>query len=264
MIFVTCDVHQMDMQTKEHAYLSKIPTLLAEKYTSICLSNNLKHTYFYTGKALQENPVLAKELILTNYVEIGGHTYSAFRYNNALHKLRVWSRSKYHLFPFQYMDIYKTANVFRSNGFPQPVSWRTHSYRSDYFTPVLLRLNGFRYISDEKKRDGKPYKTNSGIISVPINVMPDHEHLIHGPKCELGVNDRKWEGDCFGNVFLEKEHWADMLLKQIYDNEKSGVDSVILIHAECMDALDKMNTFEAICKELKSFSSGFIRDIVVP
>ena len=263
MIYLTCDIHQSTMCTLEHEYLSDVPTLLAENYTSICLKNNIKHTHFYTGQAISENPEVVKRLVKTNYVEIGGHTYNAFRYGKLSLRLRGLTRSKYHWLPLQCADIWRTTATFVRNGLPVPQSWRTHSYASDFFTPLLLRMNGYNYISDEKKEGGKPYKKCSGIISVPINVLPDHEHLVHGPKCELKVKDRGWEGDCFGNTFLEKEQWMEKLLRQIYNNEKSNIDSVILIHAECMDALDRMHTFEDICREIRVYRSGFVKEIVL-
>jgi hypothetical protein len=262
MIYLTCDVHQPTLNNLEANYFSENSLSLAEKYFSICKQSNVKTTFFYTGLAAWAHRDWLKKTINSHpgQIEIGGHTWNALKYPKIWKFLLSKTRTNYNFFLLQLIDIWLTKFTIQLVSSGAMTSWRTHAYNSSVTTYKLLNYLSVKVISDEKLEMGLPYLHTGDLTCAPINVLPDHEHLLHGPKSNLSKEDRSWSGDVFGNVFLDKTEWKRRLIQTVHKNEMSGVDSVILIHAECMDVLDNFTTFEEIVTELSKFKTGLISE----
>ena len=184
----------------------------AIEYSGIASEYGINVTYFVTGKAIEEEPELACLLSKRANVELAAHTYSALKFNRIEALLRRISKRRYNLAYIQKKDIRKTLNAFQEFSLKRPMSWRTHGYASDIDTLEILDGFGFKVISDEKDSFALGLGAIPGakILSLPINVITDHEHLLHGPKCNLESN--QWKGDCFGNTFLGPAQWLNKVV----------------------------------------------------
>jgi hypothetical protein len=254
MIYLTADVHQRNLGNNESKLLSKTPMELARTYSEICTKYKIKHTIYIVAIALSENKTITKYLMDNEYVNLGVHTYSAFRIpffrNRIIHKLY---RRAYKYWIIQKMDIKLATQIFKQYGI-KASHWRTHAYASNKHTEKLLKEMGYKTISDVKKRDGEIKLTN-GLLNYPINVISDHEYLVHGSNANTDLNDP------FFSKRLEAKEWLKEILWQINQNERNGKSSTILIHPECMEILDKFKTFEAFCKEISNLENGHIGEL---
>lgn len=250
MICLTGDVHYK-MGNPEQSYLNESEASLAYKYLEIAQEYNIKATLFITGKLFKENLNDMKKLLSFGNLEIGGHTWSAFR-PQWLHKsFNLLTGSTYGPKFYQTQDIRKTIRIIEKNMGKRPVSWRTHSYASDQNTIQILERERVKIVSDEVSNTLGPKKIkNSDLISLPINIMPDHEHLYHGPRTKGHVKDlieSNWR-DSFTNRSFTADEYYKIITSQIEEIEKKNGVATLLLHPACMKILDNFKTFEKICK----------------
>ncbi len=253
MICLTGDIHHMSLRPR-HAGLqsgevSEVDCL--STYLAVAKKYRLKATVFVTGKAvLEEGEKLAG--LIGDEVEVGGHTYSAFRprllYGVASRLLRLSNGPCF----VQAWDIRRTVEVIRERLGISIVSWRNHAYRHDRNTDRLLHRNGIRYVSDEV-RPGIPLaKRGHGsdrLAVVPINTTPDHENMVHA-----GRTDRPCTPD----------EWAKRVMGEVRRLHSVRSPAVILAHPSCMYTEDRFESFERLCAFLAGFQSGFMKEVVSP
>ncbi|MUV50102.1 hypothetical protein [Haloarcula sp. CBA1122] len=202
-------------------------------------------------------------------VEIGGHTWSAFR-PLWLHR-RVFNRlfdSIYGPKLFQRYDVYRTLQILERflNG---PIrSWRTHSYASTDATYEILSDSPVEAISDEKDPDARlPYRhTQYALHEVPINVITDHEHIYHGARTRESVQaniDGGWI-DPFGPESYTIEQWTKKVIDTIDEIEREGGIATLLVHPGCMKAGDDFRSFKQICEhiEAQGYTTRTMSDVV--
>ncbi|PIN99959.1 hypothetical protein COT72_03945 [archaeon CG10_big_fil_rev_8_21_14_0_10_43_11] len=260
MICLTGDVHHI-INSKEQQICDKTEQELAITYTEIARKNGLKITLFLTGKCAKD-----KEFIQTlqNFenLEIGGHTYSAFRPTILYKFMKKMSGKTYGPYFNQALDISWTIKAFKKRGV-DITSWRTHAYASDANTVKILQEQGIKVISDIVKPNIEP-KEENGVMILPINVLPDHEHLYHGFRTKTVVTNFLKTGwtDSFTNKSFSGDQWLKQVKEQIRENEKQGIVSTLIVHPQCMYNLNKFSTFKQLCKTLKGYGTSNARDII--
>jgi len=237
---------------------------ISEKYLEIAEKHRIKVTLFITGKTFEEETNDAKTLLGYKNLEIGGHTYSALR-PRLIHSL--YNRLGFSYYGpkyFQRRDIEKTVKIIREKIGRAVVSWRTHGYVSNNTTYSLLPRYRIKVISDEVKRSLLfPYRRKN-LIFLPINVLPDHEHIFHGCRGHEEVARLYAIGwtDDFGPESYKVEQWLKIVTRQIkMIIEENGI-ATLLVHPLCMEVSDKMRSFRELCKFISNYETLFANEVV--
>jgi hypothetical protein len=255
MIVLTGDVHHMSLKTRDQRYLqSCTEPETALQYVEIANRHNLKVTLFVTGKAISEEPVVFREICNFPNVELGGHNYYAFRprwlYNGLF--FRVLRRSNGPAW-YQNWEIENTRNIFQQILGIDIQCWRDHGYRHDCNTNRLLEMNEIQVVSNEVNNYGRFQKILTNLYSLPINVLPDHDHLYHGTytKNNLISPER-----------YVPEKWLEHAISQTDFLVKSGEIATLLVHPTCMKIADNFMVFDRLCKYIRKYTSVFVSDLV--
>lgn len=254
MICITGDVHQASFDNDEQSYLEKSELQTALTYQEIIDSYGFQNTLFVTGKAIDEEPDIAKKLAMSSGLEFGGHTWAAFR-PRIVHRLFGFLGDPYGPRPFQSWDVRRTCNKIKSITGNQVRSWRTHAYLSTATTRHVLKKEGIRLISDTvtpTKREPTTTDTE-GVLSLPINTLPDHEHIYHGSRTPAAVDTKNedWSDEFTSESFGINE-WLERVKEQIREIERQNGVATILAHPSCMAIADDFDAFERLCSWIDS------------
>ncbi|MDH5562557.1 MAG: polysaccharide deacetylase family protein [Nitrospirota bacterium] len=255
MICLTGDVHQRSYRGTDTPFSPYSEVELAEKYVNIAAGYGIRMTLFFTGKACLEEPRGVKRLAEMPLCEIGGHTFAAFR--------DPWSRiyRKIYRNPWgspahQQRDIVKTINSIQSVIGRRISVWRNHSYINTVDTPKFLETAAIRWVSDEVnplKQSWEPL--SPALNSLPINVRPDHEHLLHG-KYQPG---KAKPSQLKGRVSIAE--WVEQVKTDVQAISAGGGIATILAHPLCMEVADGMVAFEELCRFLQSFPTCWVSEV---
>lgn len=261
MICLTGDVHH-SLNSSDQRYINMSEAEIARDYAEIAQGYGVKVTLFITGKAFIEDWPHMKGLLEFENVEIGGHTWSAFR-PRVLHlAFRLLSGSYYGPSFYQRRDITKTLEVIKEKTGEYPVSWRTHAYAADARTSTILEKCGIRVASDRVDRQSLfPCRVGKNLLSLPINVMPDHEHLYHGYRTPKVVARQKF-ADSFSDRSYYINEWFEIIRKQIIDIENKKGIATLLVHPICMKVSDDFKVFEQLCRFLSAYETILAKDIL--
>jgi hypothetical protein len=267
MICITGDIHNTSDGFKEQAYSEYSEMELALKYAEIAKKYDLKVTLFITGKSLQQEKDLSKKLSDFRNVELGGHTYNGLQPQRLHERFERYFGTYYGPYCIQMLDILITKYMLKKRTGVKTMSWRTHAYRSDFRTKKILLKMGTRVISDEVDRTAlNPYVNNYGLVSLPINTCPDHEHIHHGYRTEDFVKNTvqaTWDWkDSFGAESYKIDQWGDMVLEGAATIVERGGVATIMAHPLCMEVGDSMVTFDRLCSVLSTYKSFFARESV--
>ena len=147
MIFVTGDVHDMDMGGPDQACLRAAnrgtEMECAVRYARLAAEHEIRVTLFVSGKALRDEPSALAELTENPFVEIGGHTWNSLQ-PTWKHLLRQrFGGSYYGSWRSQYRDITRTRRELEKGTGQRLCSWRTHAYRGDARTNRILEELGW-------------------------------------------------------------------------------------------------------------------------
>lgn len=262
MICLTGDIHHKSLQTEDQEYLSCSEVEAAREYVSIAEKTGIKASLFATGKSVKEETREFREILKHSNVELGGHTYYAFRpkwlYNGIFSKLLGLSNGPRF---YQDYEIKKTIKTFKQLLDVDIISWRDHAYRYDKNTYELLSQNGIKFISDEvDPKKIHPSEVN-GLTSVPINVMPDHDHIYHGEIKPETVESRFLGRSSFPPDLYSAEDWLELVENQISSMCGKEGTATILAHPACMKIIDDFEIFRELCDFLASYNSVFISEI---
>ena len=237
IVCVTGDVHH-DLGDADPKY-SKNEHLYADEYQKVLEKHGGSGTYFVTGKCLDENLSFWENFAARN-VEIGGHTYWAFRPRLVLRLNSIFFRSIYGGRKYKEIDISKCFEAFSKIGVKMRV-WRTHTYLRSHYAYSLLANRGVKIISDIRQRDLELIELN-GQIHVPITCLNDDKiHMFH----------------CYGDG-IEMVHEWDRIEKDILGRIMKKDDIVILLHPVTMKILDNFHSFEKIVVALKKNGYRFV------
>ncbi|MCB9640034.1 MAG: polysaccharide deacetylase family protein [Myxococcales bacterium] len=264
MLILTGDVHHQTLRTNDQRYLKGTEPASALRYADIVASYGAKATLFLTGKVGIEEPEVLKRLAMRSHLEIAGHTYNAYQpllFHRISKKLlgqfmgpKEWQR----------WSIRQTCDILsRASGQPV-VSWRNHAYLSDEQTVPLLREEGLLCYSDIVQESSQPF-SKDGLLYVPINVIPDHEHLYHAHRTPETVES--WAkktrfGDSWGSGSFDAKRWGEMVVQQTRSLVERGKTACLLIHPACMEALDDFKTFDWIMQGLADLPSAWMREVL--
>lgn len=130
---------------------------------------------------------------------------------------------------------------------------------------VLHRL-GINICSDgvKKEQHGLVNHT-SGIYNLPINIIPDHEHLIHAERTPEWI--KQWQerynwSDDFGSNSYYIEEWSKLVLEQLKENERNNKLSVMIIHPITMYLADEFKSVKMILDYIQTKETVFMGDLI--
>jgi len=250
MICLTGDLHHMSLKTgnQQHCEITEMQTgrfflRFLEKY-------RVKMTLFITGKSFLDEYQHVEPIIFNKLIETGGHNYDAFE-----HELfhRVWNKLTHNYNGpsfYQKNDVLKTMDIIYKRSGKVINIWRNHMYMHGVNTEKILFEAGIKICSDGVSKNSHALQTHeTGIYNLPINIIPDHEHLIHAERTPTWI--KSWQkrynwSDDFGSQSYLINEWGDMVLKQLKRNEEKGLLSNLIIHPITMYLCDKFEKIDEI------------------
>jgi len=276
MICLTGDVHHSSLGTNDQRYLDPArdsEPRIAARYVKLAGQFGLKVTLYVTGKTLAEEWGDLQTVAASPAVELAGHSYAGLpqtRWKKLWYRLRglrppshcgrQGSRGR------QRRDIRRTVETIRRFTGRQIVAWRSHGLVSDRHTGPLLAEAGIRLISDEISATClRPQRTADGLLSHPINVLPDHDHLFHAHRDERFVAQAKLRGygtDAFGCESYGVEAWADIVREQVARIEAQGGVATLLMHPVCQFLADELRTATRLFEFLARYESVWASDLL--
>jgi hypothetical protein len=260
MICLTGDVHHMSLRTNDQRYVREPDTevRISRRYVELVERHGVKVTLYVCGKCFTEEWADLEPVARSPLVEVGGHGYRARQPRPLFDwygkRTGNWNGPAW----YQAWDIRRTLEVCEARTRRRPVTWRAHSYKVDRNTYRLLAAAGVRFVSDEIKRDGQPRVLPEGLISHPINTIPDHDHLYHAhrtPDFVEHANRSGYGADDFGAVSHSIEDWGAMVLNQASAIDAAGGVATILAHPVCMYLADGFKTFERLLRGIGGMQS---------
>lgn len=230
--FITGDVHHP--LSKDRWDQREIE--FASEYSDIIEEKGAKSTLFLTGKLIEAERKRTKALSNREEIEIGGHTYSAFR-PKVIHKaFRFFLRNPYGPKFYQKNDINKTINAFSKIN-KDIHSWRTHCYRGNRDTYDILKSVGINTVSDQRLTSGFGFYLDDGLLKIPINTPTD--------ECISPSRD---------NENYKRDLWKS-IDKHIAKNE-----SVVLqLHPKRQKMLDQFKTLSDVIERLQKERYTFLK-----
>ena len=102
------------------------------------------------------------------------------------------------------------------------------------------------------------YLVYPNLWSLPVNVMPDHDHLIHGGLTESQIYLKR---SLFDKNLYPANNWFEIIKNQTDNLLESGYTATFLMHPSCMKILDNFKSFNAFCKYISQFESYFVSEM---
>jgi peptidoglycan/xylan/chitin deacetylase (PgdA/CDA1 family) len=247
MICLTGDLHHGSLKTGNQKHCDITEIQVAQKYLKMLESADVKVTFFVTGKTFAEEWDDLKPICESELVEIGGHNYYAF-VPSLWH--RIWKKMSgnyngpYH---YQKWDTDKTIKIIELKTGKRISVWRNHMYMHGPNTEKILTKCGIKICSDGVMKDNNGLISHpTGIYNFPINIIPDHEHLIHAERTPQWIawwqKRYNWSDD-FGADSYYIDDWMDIVIAGLEENEKNGVVSNVIIHPITLYLCDKLESF---------------------
>jgi len=276
MICLTGDVHHSSLGTNDQRYLDcpeNSEPRIAARFARLLGRYGLRATLYVTGKTLAEEWEGFRPVAEVRELEIGGHTYDGLppsRISKLCYRLRRTcppshgyrhgSRRK------QRRDILRTLDIIKARTGREAVSWRSHGLVSDANTYSLLGECGIRLISDEiSSTKLLPERTPQGLLSHPMNVITDHDHLFHAHRDRRFVQSAKRRGygkDDFGCESYEIGQWGEIVKRQVDRIEHSGGVATVLMHPVCQFLADEFRTAEVLLEYFSRYETVCARDLL--
>ncbi|NUQ61210.1 MAG: polysaccharide deacetylase family protein [Pirellulales bacterium] len=276
MICLTGDIHHRSLRTNDQRYIADprdSEVKIAARFARLAEQHGLKMTLYVTGKTLAEEWDDVRPILESPRVEIGGHTYAGLP-QRPLTKL--WYRlrgihppshaGRHGSRRSQRRDIRRTIDIIhRKTGRPV-VAWRSHGLVRDEHTYGLLAECGIRLISDEiRARDFFPRRTPEGLLSHPMNVLPDHDHLYHAHRDEAFVRAAQARGygaDEFGCESYTIDRWTKLVVDQIVRIEQQGGVATVLMHPICQFLADEFRTAEKLLETFARYPTVWASELL--
>lgn len=269
MICLTGDVHHSSLLINDQQHIGD-PALteirITQQYVQLLERYGVNATLYICGRCFTEEWDDLAPVVSSQRVEVGGHMYNARFPRECFdaygEKTGLWNGPRW----FQDWDIRRNVEVVKEKLGQQILSWRGHSYKVDSNTYDLLARNGLRVTSDAIEKSALwPERVESGIISHPINVIPDHDHLYHAHRTReyvARINAQGYGADSFGAVSYPIEEWGVLALRQVMAIEEQGGVATVLCHPLCMWLADRFQTFERLLRIFAGRRTIFARDLV--
>ena len=264
MICITSDIHHMSLKTGNQEHTDRTEASIACDFVARLNEHKAKITCFVTGKAFEEEWSEIKPMCESPNVEIGGHTYHCFM-------PELWHRGCKKLFGSyngpkwqQNWDIAKTKRIIQSKANIDITSWRNHMYMHGPHTEELLMNNGIEVCCDGVSRDATGTQQHpTGLLNFPINIIPDHEHLYHAERTPEWVAQwikrYNWSDD-YGSESYYFDEWFKIFKSEIFQREKKGHVSHLLIHPITIYLCGGMNALNEVADFLGQFETTFVTE----
>jgi peptidoglycan/xylan/chitin deacetylase (PgdA/CDA1 family) len=266
MICLTGDLHHQSLRTgnQQHCEISEVA--VAARYLRMLEEARVNVTFFVSGLTFVEQWPELRPLCESERVEIGGHNWSCLTpalFHRASQKLL----GSYNGPEFvQRRDAERTIAVARSRAGRTIRAFRNHMYMHGPFTERALAAAGIRVCSDGvAARSRGPERHATGIYNVPINVIPDHEHLYHAERTPAWVS--RWQrryrwSDDFGPGSYHVEEWTELVLEGLRRNEERGAVSTMIIHPITLYLCDRFRSFRRILDHLAARPTVLMSDLL--
>lgn len=269
MICLTGDLHHASLHTNDQKHITDpglTEVLVAHRYLALLEKYNVKCTLYVCGKTFDEEWDHLKPVATHPLIEVGGHMYRARKPRPLFdwygEKTGNWNGPRW----YQDWDIRKNIEVVEQRMGQRLLSWRAHSYMVDPNTYELMAAHGLKLTSDEISAHNLwPQRITGGIISHPMNVIPDHDHLYHvyrTPAYVEEVNRRGYGADDFGAVSYTIEEWGRMAIAQARAIDDQGGLATILAHPICMHLADGLKTLENLLQFVAQRKNIFACEIL--
>ena len=262
VVCLTGDVHHMSLRTRDQRSLGTTEAEAAGHYLTIAERWGLPITLFITGKLLEEEGAHVRALKDLGEVEFGGHTYDAFQ-SDWIYKISGrFIRAQNGPAFWQDRSVSKTKRLLEKSLTSKVLCWRNHSYRRDRNTPGILRRHGFVFWSDFVDPDcSAPYEVD-GLIRVPINTLPDHEHMLHGDTAKASLPMANQHGQPLPRPTFTAREWVERILKQVEAIVSAGGVATVLAHPACMAIADNFVSFDALCRGLAVYNGVLMHKVM--
>ena len=250
MIVLTGDLHHQSLDTgnQRHCAFSEIE--IAGRYVELLRRYRVKATFFVSGMTFRDQWSELAPIASEPLVELGGHNFDCFE-PALVH--RVWKKlGKGYPGPewMERRDVERTISVIRERTGRRIRLWRNHMYMHGPNTNRVLAECGMVACSDVVSADAMgPRLLPEGLYEVPINVIPDHEHLYHAERTREWVAwwQRRYNwSDAFGSDSYEIGDWTELVLAQLRANEARGAVSTMIIHPITVWLCDRFASLERI------------------
>lgn len=267
MICLTGDLHHMSLKTGNQAHCDITELEVARIYLEMLEKADIKVTFFITGKSFTEEWETLKPICESPAVELGGHNFYAFK-PELPH--RIWNKITGNYngpYALQKWDTMKTIKTIELKTGKRIKVWRNHMYMHGPNTEKILAECGIKICSDGVKKDNHSLIPHpDGIYNFPINIIPDHEHLIHAERTPQWISwwqkRYNWSDD-FGPDSYYIDEWTELVLAGLQENEEKNLVSNMIIHPITLYLCDKFKSFQnKILPWLKDHQTIFISQML--
>ncbi len=269
MICFSGDVHHASLRINDQRFIDQpndSEVKIAQRYVVLFEKYGVKVTLYICGKCFTEEWDDLRPIVMSPLVETGAHGYRARQPRPLFdwygRRTGNWNGPRW----FQEWDIRRNVEACEKKINHRPISWRAHSYKVDLNTVPLLAKYGFRLVSDEIRRENIwPERVAHGLVSHPLNTIPDHDHIYHAHRTEEFVNNANANGygaDEFGAVSYHIEEWGSLVLKQVEAIEARGGVATVLAHPLCMYLADRFVTLERLLSVFSNSKCIWAREIL--
>lgn len=265
MICLTIDVHHMGLKGVDQHFLNTTETAASRRFLDVVDEVGVNATMFISGRCVEEHPEEVAELVACQWVEVGGHNYRCFQPLPFFQLYGKLTGQKNGPYSVQERDVKKTVQLLNDVTGQPLQSWRNHGYRGDRNTSEILAKNGVKFRSDLNDLNSLTPFHDGFLTIVPINTLPDHDYVDHGPEIENFAANRKPLMRMIRKPVprsLSIEDWMKDTLKRAEKISEQGGVATILVHPACMEVIDQFQTLRAFLKSLKYHfgQGGHVRD----
>jgi peptidoglycan/xylan/chitin deacetylase (PgdA/CDA1 family) len=275
MVCLTGDIHHSSLKIKEQAYIpdrGDSEVAIALRYLRLVEEMGIKVTFYTTGKTLKEEWQTFAPIARSPLVEIGGHTFGGLprplgsRLKELLTGIPGVSHATAHgSYRRQRRDVERMIAIVRDRTSRPLLSWRSHGLVRDANTYRILRELGIRYISDDLAWDKRrPERTPEGLISHPINVIMDHDHIYHAHRTPEYVERQKKDWGFPDDPTTESypiEEWGRIVERQVLAIDAEGGLATVLMHPLCMYIVDRFETARRLLRLFSHFRTIWASEV---
>lgn len=272
MICLTGDLHHASLGTgnQQHCDISEIQ--VAGRFLKLLDQYDLTATFFVSGKGFAEEWPDLEPIVRHPRVELGGHNWSCFQ-PALCHRVSKKLLGSYNGPEwYERLDARRTIDVIRQRTGRRIRAWRNHMYMHGPNTDRVLAGCGMQVCSDGTSRSSAgPEWLPEGLYHLPINVIPDHEHLYHAERTPewvaWWVKRYGWSDD-WGPWSYDIDTWVDLVLDDLRRNEARGAVSTLIIHPITMYLCDQFagvrRILEFIANRPNQHVSAVVEDAGAP
>jgi hypothetical protein len=266
VICLTGDLHHASLRTGNQQHADRSEIRIAQDYLRLLEEAGVKVTFFVSGRAFDEEWEDLRPIARSPWVELGGHNYSCFQ--PALpHRVAKKLLGRYHGPRFiERRDCLKTVAAIQRRTGITIQAWRNHMYMHSPGTEEVLAGCGMRLVSDGVRAASPgPEQHPSGLWSLPLNVMPDHEHLYHAERTPewvaSWVRRYAWSDD-FGPASYPVEEWTDRVVEQLRRHAERGTLATLIVHPITLYLCDRLRSFRRILDVLAASTTLHASEVV--